>query len=417
MSIEYSEAQISWTEFAAFSQSNILDVCASNPTADACATPAPITTPAPTPAPTPGPGPDPLTSSVTLTTWELLVWNAGTSVWESLDTNAPINSSRPVAIRLLFSAEVHPELGADAHLQITAGVRAPHVESIPIPAGKLVAKQFPTRELDSGSTYMFYIDPKQLLDASNKPLDRVAFIFRTADGEPVTIDPTKHTQDERKNDTPSYALIGGLAGLGGIGMFTAAYALCDRRRRRLTYRSSVAPVYTYESPQHHEPGDVFDRKPSQPTADEGKARQKRPSKEAKRPHKFAKDDFDFNTNIPGAPQYSRPTPGQGDAKRTNFQREPKRSHSFGGEGGQNFPAPLLGEGDEVARITKELADAFKKKKSDSLEARKKDFKFLLLRWHPDKNADQLQLATKIFQYIQGQKEWYLDEKETVILLE
>ena len=37
------------------------------------------------------------------------------------------------------------------------------------------------------------------------------------------------------------------------------------------------------------------------------------------------------------------------------------------------------------------------------------FKFLQLRWHPDKNTENPELATAVFQFLQSQKDWYLKE--------
>lgn len=46
---------------------------------------------------------------------------------------------------------------------------------------------------------------------------------------------------------------------------------------------------------------------------------------------------------------------------------------------------------------------------DDVELRRKTFKFLCARWHPDKHLlGDAEFATDVFQYIQEQKSWYLD---------
>lgn len=47
---------------------------------------------------------------------------------------------------------------------------------------------------------------------------------------------------------------------------------------------------------------------------------------------------------------------------------------------------------------------------DDMEVRKKTFKRLCSKWHPDKNLPiDVELATEVFQYLQAQKTWYLSE--------
>ncbi|CAK9099927.1 unnamed protein product [Durusdinium trenchii] len=36
-------------------------------------------------------------------------------------------------------------------------------------------------------------------------------------------------------------------------------------------------------------------------------------------------------------------------------------------------------------------------------------RFSCLKWHPDKNADNLEVATEVFQWLQSQRDWYLKE--------
>lgn len=49
---------------------------------------------------------------------------------------------------------------------------------------------------------------------------------------------------------------------------------------------------------------------------------------------------------------------------------------------------------------------------EDMAQRRRNFKFLSARWHPDKHpAGDVALATDTFQYIQEQKSWYLEERE------
>merc|ERR1711879_224164 len=46
---------------------------------------------------------------------------------------------------------------------------------------------------------------------------------------------------------------------------------------------------------------------------------------------------------------------------------------------------------------------------EDLALRKRNFKFLSARWHPDKHiSGDVVLATEVFQHIQEQKSWYLE---------
>lgn len=69
----------------------------------------------------------------------------------------------------------------------------------------------------------------------------------------------------------------------------------------------------------------------------------------------------------------------------------------------------LESAEEVARVKADVNEQLEKTRKEDLPSRKKTFKFLCLRWHPDKNADDPELATQIFQYIQQQRDWYLKE--------
>lgn len=49
--------------------------------------------------------------------------------------------------------------------------------------------------------------------------------------------------------------------------------------------------------------------------------------------------------------------------------------------------------------------------AEDVALRKRTFKGLCARWHPDKNAEgDVELATEVFQYLQAQKAWYLLEQ-------
>ncbi|CAD7936284.1 unnamed protein product [Amoebophrya sp. A120] len=65
------------------------------------------------------------------------------------------------------------------------------------------------------------------------------------------------------------------------------------------------------------------------------------------------------------------------------------------------------EGEEVLRITTSIAQDFRRQKTEAMDSRKKTMKFLKLKWHPDKNSDQPELAKKIFQFIMEQEEKFL----------
>ena len=67
------------------------------------------------------------------------------------------------------------------------------------------------------------------------------------------------------------------------------------------------------------------------------------------------------------------------------------------------------EGEEVRTITAEIAKSLKKQKTERLESRKKTLKFYTLKWHPDKNPDNPELAKKVFQYIQETKTKFLED--------
>mmetsp|Transcript_30354 Transcript_30354/g.69848 ORF Transcript_30354/g.69848 Transcript_30354/m.69848 type:complete len:767 (-) Transcript_30354:42-2342(-) len=69
----------------------------------------------------------------------------------------------------------------------------------------------------------------------------------------------------------------------------------------------------------------------------------------------------------------------------------------------------LKEAEEVARVKAELLEQLRKNRKEDLALRKKTFKFMCFRWHPDKNQERTDLATPVFQFLQEQRGWFLDE--------
>lgn len=58
----------------------------------------------------------------------------------------------------------------------------------------------------------------------------------------------------------------------------------------------------------------------------------------------------------------------------------------------------------------EIEVALRSTLSEDISSRKKTFKFLCTRWHPDKHlSGDMVLATEVFQHLQEHKKWYLDE--------
>eukprot|EP00440_Ansanella_granifera_P017452 gb/GFBE01018956.1/.p1 GENE.gb/GFBE01018956.1/~~gb/GFBE01018956.1/.p1 ORF type:complete len:670 (+),score=126.78 gb/GFBE01018956.1/:1-2010(+) len=72
------------------------------------------------------------------------------------------------------------------------------------------------------------------------------------------------------------------------------------------------------------------------------------------------------------------------------------------------PAPLS-ENPEVAAVLADLDAQLEKTKKEDIASRKKAFKFMCLKWHPDKNQENLDVATEVFQWLQSQRDWYLKE--------
>jgi hypothetical protein len=69
----------------------------------------------------------------------------------------------------------------------------------------------------------------------------------------------------------------------------------------------------------------------------------------------------------------------------------------------------LEEAEEIARVKEDVRTQLDSTRKEDIASRKKTFKFLCLRWHPDKNAENAELATAVFQFLQSQRDWYLKE--------
>lgn len=73
--------------------------------------------------------------------------------------------------------------------------------------------------------------------------------------------------------------------------------------------------------------------------------------------------------------------------------------------GQPKPCPEA----DVDRVKESLLDELRATQMEALPARKKRFRRLCLRWHPDKNPDAHDLATEVFKFLQQQRSPYLRE--------
>lgn len=87
----------------------------------------------------------------------------------------------------------------------------------------------------------------------------------------------------------------------------------------------------------------------------------------------------------------------------------------------SLPAPTLdvpggipaGFEDDTSWASCTVSDQLRSTASEHMSLRKKTFKGLCARWHPDKNTSgNIQLATAVFQYLQAQKAWYLGDHES-----
>lgn len=64
-------------------------------------------------------------------------------------------------------------------------------------------------------------------------------------------------------------------------------------------------------------------------------------------------------------------------------------------------------GDTSAAVSKKIGDWMSQYRTYNFEARKKAMRHLSLMWHPDKNADNLEMAKEVFQFLQNKKDWFL----------
>ena len=66
--------------------------------------------------------------------------------------------------------------------------------------------------------------------------------------------------------------------------------------------------------------------------------------------------------------------------------------------------------DPAARqLTESIAATLLVHHKEPLDARKKVYKDLQMTNHPDKHKDEAELYTAVFQFLQGEKEWFLKE--------
>lgn len=77
-----------------------------------------------------------------------------------------------------------------------------------------------------------------------------------------------------------------------------------------------------------------------------------------------------------------------------------------------LPCANIEDSDSITGVAEANAGVFEQLQhtaSDDIALRKKQFKTLCARWHPDKNLPgNVEFTTEVFQYLQAQKTWYLD---------
>lgn len=72
---------------------------------------------------------------------------------------------------------------------------------------------------------------------------------------------------------------------------------------------------------------------------------------------------------------------------------------------------LRDDAEDVAHASAAVSQQLCSTAMEEIGLRKKTFKALCAKWHPDKNvAGDIELATEVFQYLQAQKAWYLCEQ-------
>lgn len=77
--------------------------------------------------------------------------------------------------------------------------------------------------------------------------------------------------------------------------------------------------------------------------------------------------------------------------------------------GDRHPEQLSPEAKQAALEKHIVLEQLQRTQRDDEATRKKTLKFLYLRWHPDKNPDNMELAKEVFQFLQMQRKWYLPD--------
>jgi len=69
---------------------------------------------------------------------------------------------------------------------------------------------------------------------------------------------------------------------------------------------------------------------------------------------------------------------------------------------------------DASWANRRVSDHLRSTAGEHMSLRRKTFKGLCARWHPDKNfSGNTELATEVFQYLQAQKTWYLGDKASL----
>ena len=67
--------------------------------------------------------------------------------------------------------------------------------------------------------------------------------------------------------------------------------------------------------------------------------------------------------------------------------------------------PMASEDKEVAEKEAEVSAEMRALLKKPFSEQKKALKAIRAKWHPDKNGDRVEMATKVFQFIQAHDEW------------
>eukprot|EP00928_Gymnodinium_smaydae_P028049 TRINITY_DN21500_c0_g1_i1.p1 TRINITY_DN21500_c0_g1~~TRINITY_DN21500_c0_g1_i1.p1 ORF type:complete len:882 (+),score=162.81 TRINITY_DN21500_c0_g1_i1:179-2824(+) len=108
----------------------------------------------------------------------------------------------------------------------------------------------------------------------------------------------------------------------------------------------------------------------------------------------------------------RPKKAHGDWHAGQQQQQQQQQQQAPPSPGQvpgQVAAESPGESEEVGRVKADIYTQLDQTCKEDIASRKKTFKFMCLKWHPDKNQENQELATAIFQFIQAQRDWYLKE--------